>query len=341
MLVPYEALDTTPPPRARRSPLSRSVFKVLVGALVCLLSTGPHLAAQEIDPQEVVRIRTDLITVPVVVTDSRDRRISGLRQGDFLIRTDGRPQRIDFFATGASRIALVFLLDASGSAREYLQDQRDTALSLFSHLGPQSEVAVVRFTDSATVAVPFSGDGSRARLGFDFPSVANARTAIFDAAMSALRLLQNRKNDPRERRIVILTSDGLDTASAVPARHVIESARQDGVSFYVIHFPVYSPRGGRLEPRSAAQGFRNLAEKTGGHYFVVGSARSALRPRGLNDLSPIFKEIERDLASEYLLGFYPDELARDGNLHGVKVKLTNKQLRHRVRTLRDDFSLKN
>jgi hypothetical protein len=69
--------------------------------------------------------------------------------------------------------------------------------------------------------------------------------------------------------------------------------------------------------RSPAKGFRELAEKTGGKYFLVGNARAslALEVNKTNDLTPIFQAIEEDLRSQYLLGFYAGETSRDGRKH--------------------------
>jgi VWFA-related protein len=238
-------------------------------------------------------------------------------------------------------VALTFLLDASGSAREYLRDQRDAALSLFSRFGPQSQVAVVRFSDDAKVAVPFSVNLQQARAAFDFPAMSERHTAIFNAAMAALQLLDKRKSDPTERRIVILTSDGLDTASTVRASEVIARARRDAVSFYIIHFPIFTPQDGHLAPRRAVSGFRDLAEKTGGRYFQVGDAKSIFAAHSQSDLSQVFKAIEEDLAGQYLLGFYPDDYSRDVGRHSIEVNLVKNLCKYRVKTLREEYSLGN
>ncbi len=106
----------------------------------------------------------------------------------------------------------------------------------------------------------------------------------------------------------MLISDGLDNRSARSADSVIEVAVEKRVSYYVIHLPLFEPRDGRLEVRRPAKGFRELAEKTGGKYFLVGDRESALMPKE-NDLTPIFQAIEEDLKSQYLLGFYIAESA--------------------------------
>ena len=306
---------------------------------MCFQIGGAAVPAQEVSEAEVLRMRTDVVTVPFVVTDSRGRRVFGLTQNDFVLNAEGRPQRIAFLSPGSSHVALIFLLDESGSAREYISKQRDTALSLFSKFGPQSEVAILRFSDLTTVAAPFLANAQIARQAFDFPASGGRHTAIFDAALNSLKLLDGRKKDPAERRIVILMSDGLDTASKVKGSEVIEHARLDGVSFYVIHFPVYTPRGDHLAPRAPARDFRNLASKTGGQYFVAIDAASVLAVRSEPDLAPIFKAIEEDLAGQYLIGFYPDDAFRDGRPHKIELSSIKDGRERRINNLRHEFSV--
>jgi len=84
--------------------------------------------------------------------------------------------------------------------------------------------------------------------------------------------------DPAERRIVILISDGLDNSSLSTPSQVIADAQAKNVSFYMIQVPLFEPRDGRLAIRGPSKGFKDLAEKTGGMYFVTADAKSALAP---------------------------------------------------------------
>ena len=118
-----------------------------------------------------------------------------------------------------------------------------------------------------------------------------------------------------ERHIVILISDGLDNASITKPEAVVEMARAKRVSFYIVHLPLLEPRDGRLVIRGPSKGFRDLGEKTGGKYFLVGNTQAALNARNHVDLSKVFNEIENDLRSQYLLGFYLNETANDGAKH--------------------------
>lgn len=317
--------------------LSFSVFTVAALVFAQLVSAQDPVVPSD----DVIRINTDLVIVPVFVTDSQGRRIPGLTKGDFAVSDAGSPVEVAYFAAGAERVALAFLLDASGSTRDIIKQQQETALALFSRFGKGSRVAVLHFREQAELVAPFTTDTEKVRAAFRFPAFPNRRTAIFDAAHAAVRAYAANGNDRTERRIVILISDGLDTVSKTRASTVIDEAGGLGVSFYVIHLPLFAPRDGRLVPRPPSKGFRELAEKTGGKFFVVGDAESSLDPHPAADLAPVFQAIAEDLQGQYLLGYYAgDRAARDGRYHRIEVRLNSQNRRKlRVRTLREGYLL--
>src|SRR6185369_3203974 len=137
----------------------------------------------------------------------------------------------------------------------------------------------------ARLELPFTKDIESARSAFRFRAIRNQRTALFDGAAHALNAFDDLPEVRGERRIVVLISDGLDNQSAITPNSVINVALEKRVSFYVIHLPLFAPYDGGLEVRPPAKGFRDLAEKTGGKYFLVGDAKSALRPT-TPDLTP-------------------------------------------------------
>ncbi|HEX8748047.1 MAG TPA: VWA domain-containing protein [Pyrinomonadaceae bacterium] len=325
--------NASPPARFARI---ASIFLTLSLLLVIFQAT-PALGQEPAD--EVVRVRTDLITVPLFVTDREGHRVAGLKQQDFILRDNGRAMEMAYFSSGTDRVALLFALDASGSARDIITRQREAALALFSRFGSDSRVAVMRFTETAALAASFLMNPGRALEAFNFPAMPGRRTAIFDAAMTGVRSFD--MPDRAERRIVILMSDGLDTASTTSASKVIGEALERGVSFYVIHLPIFEPRDGRLRVRPPAKGFRDLAEKTGGKYFLFGDVKTALTPVARYDLSPVFQAIEDDLRGQYLLGYYPDEASRDNLPHRIEVGFAGSGNRRlSVRVLRSSYVLK-
>lgn len=294
---------------------------ILFAFTFLLPTTGSAQAPATTPDNDILRVTTDLLLFPVRVKDQRGLAVSGLTERDLLLKDQDHATTALYFAPGSNRVALVFALDQSGSLREIIAQQQEAALALFGRFGQRSRIAVLRFAQSASLVVPFISEPGAARAAFVFSAASNQRTAIFDAAAKAVNAFDSLTADRTERRIVVLISDGLDNASKTKAREVIETAVDKHVSFYVIHLPLFEPRDGRLVVRQPAKGFRELAEKTGGKYFLVGSAKDALQPSKSNDLTPIFQAIEEDLRSQYLLGFYIAEEARDGRKHTLTVTL--------------------
>ena len=298
-------------------------FTVLLPLLVCLcVAVRPTtaLAQEPTDDEDVIRVNTDLLLFPVRIRDKKGQAIAGLTEQDLTLKDQDQVTTGLYFSPGADRVALLFALDQSGSLRQIISQQREAALALFSRFGERSSVAILRFSDTSSLVAPFTKDLDAARAAFRFAAAPNQQTAIFDAAAKALTAFDDLPPVRAERRIVVLISDGLDTRSRTSADSVINAAWERRVSFYVIHLPLFEPRDGRLEVRRPSKGFKELAEKTGGKYFLVGDAKSALMPRE-NDLTPIFQAIEEDLKSQYLLGFYISESSRDNRKHVFSVSM--------------------
>ena len=298
-------------------------FALIITLLVCFCVAAPPttvFAQQTDEDDDVIRVNTDLLLFPVRIRDKKGLAVPGLTEQDLLVKDQDQVTTGLYFSPGADRVALLFALDQSGSLRQIISQQQEAALALFSRFGERSSVAILRFSDRSSLVTPFTQDVAAARSAFRFAAAPNQQTAIFDAAARAVLAFDDLPKVRSERRIVVLISDGLDTRSRTSADSVIDAAWQRRVSFYVIHLPLFEPREGRLEVRRASKGFKDLAEKTGGKYFLVGDAKSALMPRE-NDLTPIFHAIEEDLKSQYLLGFYISESSRDNRKHVFSVSM--------------------
>jgi Ca-activated chloride channel homolog len=274
-------------------------------------------------------VNTDLLLFPIRIRDKKGQAVAGLTEQDLTLKDRDKVTTGVYFAPGSDRVAMLFALDQSGSLQQIISQQRDAALGLFARFSDRSSVAVLRFSDNSSLTLPFTKDAEAARSAFRFSAAPNRRTAIFDAAAHSLNAFDDLPTVRAERRIVVLISDGLDNQSAIRYDSVINVALEKRVSFYVIHLPLFEPRDGRLEVRAPAKGFRELAEKTGGKYFLVGDRKSALMPKTV-DLSPVFQAIEEDLKSQYLLGFYIAESARDDRRHFFSVTLKPEDIQYSI-----------
>jgi len=305
---------------AERPLLHLTVLLPLLACFFIAVQPITALAQQTADDEDVIRVNTDLLLFPVRIRDKKGVAVTGLTEQDLSLKDEDQVTTGLYFTPGADRVALMFALDQSGSLRQIISQQQEAALALFSRFGERSSVAILRFSETASLISPFTRDLTATRAAFRFNAAPNQQTAIFDAAAKAVAAFDDLPPVRAERRIVVLISDGLDTRSRTSADSVIAAALERRVSFYLIHLPLFEPRDGRLEVRRPSKGFKDLAEKTGGKYFLVGDAKSALMPRE-NDLTPIFQAIEEDLKSQYLLGFYISESSRDNRKHVFSVSL--------------------
>lgn len=302
---------------------SRLKTCVCVGILFLTPAFFAYVKAQINPPvgdDEVLRVNTDLILFPARIRKSRGQ--GSVEQSEFEFQPIRDPDHVTsglYLKKGVDRVAMVFVLDQSGSVRELIAKQREAAVGLFEHFGGKSSIAVLHFAETSTIAAPFLRDPAAARSAFEISANRNQHTAIFDAAAKAVEMFDTLPRVRSERRIIILISDGLDTASRTKPNTVIEAAREKRVSFYVIHLPLFEPRDERLIMRRPSKGFADLAVKTGGVYLYPGDSAFDMQ-KNIN-LSLMFQAIEDDLKSQILIGFYLNAKAHDGKQHKFSLSL--------------------
>ncbi|MCU1266628.1 MAG: hypothetical protein JWM21_2946 [Acidobacteria bacterium] len=296
------------------------LLTLLFNTLLPLAPINAKAQTQAAD-DDIVRVNTELLLFPVRIRDKHGHAVQGLTDGSFSLKDPDKVASGLYFLPGADHVALLFALDRSGSLRDIISEQQNAALSLFARFSQSSSIAVLRFAEKPLLVSTFDKDVTAAREAFRFSAAIEQRTAIFDAAKVAVEAFDSLPRNRAERRIVILISDGLDTASTVKPNVAIQAALERRVSFYVIHLPLFEPRDGRLAVRTPAKGFRELGEKTGGKYFLVGDAKTALAPQKNVDLTPVFQAIEDDLKSQYLLGFYLNQRARAESRREISLSL--------------------
>ena len=296
----------------------------LINCLILIVCFGASIDPASAQDQpatddEVLRVSTDLLLFPARVRDKNGKRPEGLSARDFLVEDrDGVTNGL-YLSAGVDRVAMVFALDLSGSLRDLISQQRDAAVGLYQRFGDKPSIAVLHFDETPRIAASFAHDPAVARRAFDVAARPNRHTAIFDAVGKAVDMFDALPPIRTERRIVILISDGLDTASRIKPQAVIAAARNKRVSVYVIHLRQYEVRDGRVTQRKPTKGFVNLGSETGGGYIYPGDW--AFDSRAKVNLQHVFELIENDLKSQYLIGFYLNEKANDGRRHNFSLSV--------------------
>ena len=262
---------------------------------------------------EIVRVNSNLVVVPVSVTDANGYPVSKLRAQDFKLDEEGRTQEIAQVGDADQvPLELAILLDVSGSVKARFAFEQEAAARFLKAVLRPADHAVVYAIDSTPhlVGTRASADGAATTLMNIV--LADGPTAFYDTVVDAARYL-TRETPPQHRRVIVVISDGEDTFSASfkeAASALPEVQRADAV-FYSINPTGPSLRLNRISVRGQ-DGMRQLAEATGGTAFV---------PEALESLDAEFRQIAAELRAQYLVQYYSNSEAPNGKYLHIKVQI--------------------
>lgn len=282
---------------------------------------------KEQDPDDVVRIDTDLVAVDVTAFDANGRPVRTLRQEDFKVFSDGVELPISFFQLekrpGEPRpLAIVFALDVSGSMTADEMNRLRLALRSFSNQLANYPVsyAVITFGMQVKTIQKFTNNPDK--LGDSFDRIARDKpnglsTHTYDAVDDAIRMLVRSAPRTRDRqlmkRTVLVVTDGFPVGDTVSPKTVIERANTADVSVFVVTLPSYSRliASTTQTPLPTPLDVSGLAELTGGRNVYANE----------RDYAPLFRALAEEVSSAYVLAFYPpEEKRRDGKIHTIRVE---------------------
>src|SRR5580658_7322392 len=297
--------------RSSRNNLLMKFYLSSVVSLICLLVVGSRcLPAQSAPSTDTAPsplfAKTDLVVLPVSVTDSNGNFVSGLSSQSFRVYDNGRLQRVTAFQDGDTPVTVGLIVDHSRSMNPKLPEVA-AAVSTFAHSSnPQDEMFVVDFNDDVTVELlhgkPFTDDPDE--LAKAVSSVrARGRTALYDAVAEGLLHLQLGQWD---KKALIIVSDGGDNASQHKYSHILALAQQSQVVIYSLGLA-----DGDEEENPDV--LRRLSKATGGIAFF---------PQSLPDVTDISRRVARDLREQYTLGFVPQTADSSDSFRQLTVKVS-------------------
>jgi Ca-activated chloride channel homolog len=263
------------------------------------------------------KLSTLSVPIYVTVTDAEKRLVPDLVQDDFEVLDNNKAQKITIFDNKPTPITTIVMLDTSGSMTTALDLVKDGAEQFLLRLLPNDQGQVGAFNDKIEFhpESEFTNDRDRLvsllkDLDFGYP------TRLYDAVDESIARLENMA----ERKVVLVFTDGDDTASKVGVNKVNDRAREKDVMVYAIGL-VNEYFNGQSRVRSQPdRGLKRLAEDTGGGYFEL--KRTA-------DLNETFTRVAQELHSQYVLGFSPDAL--DGKVHKLEVRVKKAGMSARAR----------
>jgi len=251
-----------------------------------------------------ISVDLDMVVLPATVRDRQGRLVSDLRKQDFEVYEDGVPQRLRLFRHEDVPVAVGLVVDHSGSMQPKLAEVTAAARAFVQSSNPEDQMFVVNFNEKVTLGLPATirfTNSSTELEGAISKAPAAGMTALYDAVVEGFERLQE---GSRDKKVLIVISDGGDNASAHSLAQVLKMADQSRAIIYTVGvFPEEDPDA---NPRV----LRRLAQATGGEAFF---------PRQLSEVGAICERIARDIRNQYTIGYVSTNATRDGAQRAIRV----------------------
>src|SRR5882757_2274074 len=250
---------------------------------------------------------TRLVVLHANVSDRQGNLLSTLDRAAFRVFENGTPQEIKLFRHQDIPVSLGIVIDGSGSMSQKLPRVEAAALALVHESNPQDEVFVENFNDQVFLDVSFTNDSEKMQKGLDRID-ARGGTAMRDAIKLALDY--SRGAATREKRVLLVITDGNDNASRSSLDHIVRQAQQSECVIYAIG--LFSQEK-RADAAQAKHALRELTSATGGLVFY---------PKDVGEVQQLAVAIARDIRSQYLVTYSPRLQALDGSYRQIKLTVT-------------------
>jgi VWFA-related protein len=301
------------------------------------------------DDNGIIRIETNLVTMPVSVLDRDGRFISGLQQNDFKIFENGVEEKVDYFQSVEQPFTVVLLIDVSPSTQFRIEEIQNAAIAFVNQLRAGDRVMVVAFDEDVHVLCPPTNNRNQLRNAIQEAQFGDG-TSLYESVdfviNRELRQMQGRK-------AVVLFTDGVDTTSrrATYDGTLAETEEIDSL-FYTIRYDTSRDMGGGYNPYPGGGGRRRgggwpdifgqiLGGGGGGWGRAPGMASAADYAKGkrylemlaqnsggrefeaqsMYNVDAAFSGIAEELRRQYSLGYYPENVGKSGDRKQIKIRV--------------------
>lgn len=276
-----------------------------------LAAATPDVASKTMDPSltthtKPIKKDVDLVLVPVTITDQMDRLITGLDKQNFQLYEGKEQQDIKHFSTEDAPVSVGIIFDNSGSMADKMERAREAVMEFCKTANPQDEFFMISFSDTPRLLSDFSNnpDEIQNHLVFTAPK---GRTALLDAIYLGMHKMKQAKN---QKKALLIISDGGDNHSRYTENEIKSQIKEADVMVYAVG--IYDHTFPTTEEMLGPQLLSEIAGVTGGRSFTIDNP---------NDLPDVAAKIGMELRNQYVLGYRPSKLQRDGKWHKIKVKI--------------------
>jgi Ca-activated chloride channel family protein len=281
-------------------------------ALLVLIPPSSFARAQESPALQsrpgddyTISVNVNMVVLRATAQDQKGVLVSGLGKDDFQVYEDGVLQPIKYFSHEDIPVTVGLVIDNSGSMRPKRADVIAASLAFARSSNPLDQMFVVNFNEKVSFALPdntpFTDQVAQLEVALS-KIAANGETALYDAVAIALEHL---KKGTRDKKVLIVISDGGDNASKHKLTEIMTLIGQPDATVYTIG--IFDAQDGDRNPGV----LKRLAKDTGGEAFL---------PESLTDVTPICERIAHDIRNQYTIAYVPTNRNRDGSYRAIKVQ---------------------
>lgn len=291
----------------KRSAEAATVFGFLV--LTACFVFAASVPAQSQRKPGTIKIDVDLVDILATVIDAHGQPIADLGQDSFQLFEEGVPQKIVKFEAETNRpLDLALMVDTSMSAVAEMKFESEAAAHFIRQVvRPGDALSVFEFSDSVEQLAYFSADVPKLQAAVRHIEP-GAGTSMYDAVVLASQSLERRP--PNRRRAIVLLTDAGETTSVSKFEDARRAAIASQALLYTIVIRIVKNENGRNTGGEHA--LITITDSTGGAFFTLD---------GYDQLQTMFDRIDRELRTQYLLGYYPSPTPPPGSLRHVEVKV--------------------
>lgn len=265
----------------------------------------PQAPQNDFGAEYTLKLNANMIILSATVLDPHNALVSGLNKDDFQIYEDGALQQIKNFSHEDIPVTAGILVDNSGSMGPKRNDVIAAAMAFARSSNPQDQMFVVNFNDHVSFGLPansaFTDKQDQLQLALS-GITAIGETSLYDGLAAALEHL---KQGNRDKKVLIVISDGGDDASKHTLAQVIDMAKHSAAIIYAIG--IFDEQDGDQNPGV----LKRFAKETGGEAFF---------PESPKDITAICEGIARDIRTQYTLTYVPPIASQDGRYRAIEVK---------------------
>ena len=280
--------------------------------------TTPTPKDKKIEDDDVIKIESTLVPIPVSVTDVQGRAITNLNVADFELQIDGKPKEISEIFRSVTPVRLALLFDNSSSVFQAREFEKKAAIRFFKQVirPEKDQAALYSIATTARLEQPLTKNVSQLVQAIEnFPNPEGA-TSLLDGIIKAAEYLR----DYQGRRVIVIVSDGEDTLSDATLEQTVKAVQATNCQVYIVKTTDFENLK-RSGTRIANSNVRALTAERRMQEIALQTGGAVYSPIDETELNQAFTRISAELSEQYVLSYYPENKGERGQFREISLKI--------------------